>query len=430
MNDQTKTPVRADEQALSRPMPRRRNWPRRVIWLLLACVPVAALIYFWPRQELKQERAGRFAGLPQPVGTAVVEKGDIDITVNALGTVTPMATAAIKTQIAGRLVSVKFQEGQLVKQGDVLAEIDARPYQLALEQAQGQLLRDQALLRNAELDLARYRTLVRQDSIAKQQLDTTEALVRQYQGTVRADQAMVDNARLNLAYCSIVSPVTGRIGLRFVDPGNYVQVNDATGIAVVNQLKPITVMFALPEDNVPAIMKRVRAGASLPVTVYDRGQSALLAKGVLATIDNQIDTSTGTVKLKARFDNEDEALFPNQFVNTRLTVDTLRDATVIPTAAVQRGAPGTFVYAVNPDSTVSIKPIKTGPVDGYRIAVMSGVEPGTRVVIDGTDRLRDGAKVLLSAGDRGGAGPGRRPGGGERKGGEKQGGQEPRKAPQ
>ena len=272
------------------------------------------------------------------------------------------------------------------------------------------MLRDQALLRNAELDLARYRTLVRQDSIAKQQLDTTEALVRQYQGAVRADQALVENARLNLSYCSIVAPVTGRIGLRLVDPGNLVQVNDATGIAVVNQVKPINVTFALSEDKLPAVMKRVRAGAGLAVTVSDRSQNTVLAKGELATVDNQIDTSTGTVKLKARFANEDEALFPNQFVNVRLLVDTLRGVTVIPTAGVQRGAPGTFVYAVNPDNTVSIKPIRTGPVDGYRIAVVSGLEPGTRVVVDGTDRLRDGARVLLQGDPNQGA-----TGGSERK---------------
>jgi len=410
MNEQSKSPLRSDELPLSRAMPRRRNWLRRTVWLLLAAVPVAALVYFWPRQEARQERPGRFAGFAQPVGTTVAEKGDIDIILTALGTVTPQATVTVKTQIAGRLMAVKFEEGQWVKQGDLLAEIDSRPYQHALEQAQGQLLRDQALLRNAELDLARYRTLVRQDSIAKQQLDTTEALVRQYQGAVRADQALVENARLNLSYCSIVAPVTGRIGLRLVDPGNLVQVNDATGIAVVNQVKPINVTFALSEDKLPAVMKRVRAGAGLAVTVSDRSQNTVLAKGELATVDNQIDTSTGTVKLKARFANEDEALFPNQFVNVRLLVDTLRGVTVIPTAGVQRGAPGTFVYAVNPDNTVSIKPIRTGPVDGYRIAVVSGLEPGTRVVVDGTDRLRDGARVLLQGDPNQGA-----TGGGERK---------------
>jgi len=420
MNDQSKPPTQTEE-AMSRlgpPLPRRRwHWLRRLFWLVFAVVPVAALVWFWPRQEVRPERTGRFgAGIAQPVGVATVERGDIDVTLSALGTVTPLATVAVKTQIAGRLLKVHFQEGQMVKQGDLLAEIDSRPYQLALEQAQGQLNRDQALLRNAEQDLARYRTLVRQDSIAKQQLDTTEALVRQYQGAVRSDQALVDNARLNLEYCRIVAPISGRVGIRTVDAGNYVQVNDASSIAVINQLQPITVMFSLPEDNVSAIMKRVRAGATLPVTVYDRGQTSILAKGVLATIDNQIDTSTGTVKLKARFDNADEALFPNQFVNTRLLVDTLIGTTVAPTAAILRGAPGTYVFAVNPDSTVSVKVIKTGPVDGNRIAVVSGLEPGTRVVVDGTDRLRDGAKVQLpSAEGRPAAGEGRR-GGGERKG--------------
>jgi multidrug efflux system membrane fusion protein len=268
---------------------------------------------------------------------------------------------------------------------------------VALEQAQAQLGKDQALLKNAQLDLQRYNTLVVQNSIAKQTRDTQVSLVAQDEATVKADQAQIDAQKLNLTYCRIVSPVTGRVGLRQVDAGNYVQTSDPNGIVVVTQLQPISVIFTLPEDNLPEVMKRVRAGAVLPVTAYDRTGVSELASGKLDTVDNQIDTTTGTVKLRAIFDNEELALFPNQFVNVKLLVNTLHEIDIVPNSAVQRGAPGTFVYVVKPENTVAVQKVKLGPSDGQHIAILSGLEPGESVVTDGADRLRDGAKVTLAS---------------------------------
>lgn len=379
------------------PIKVRRRW-RVVVWGVLITLLLGTLgwVIFRPQAVPPQGRGGRFgANGPMPVVAMEAEKGDIAVTLNALGTVTPLATVTVKTQIAGQLTQVAFQEGQMVKAGDFLAQIDPRPYQLALSQYQGQLQRDQALLRDAELNLARYKTLVAQDSIARQTLDTQDALVQQYRGTVETDQALVNNAKLNLVYCHIVAPVTGRVGLRQVDPGNYVQTSDSSGIVVITQMQPITVLFTLPEDNLPAVMKRLHAGASLAVTAFDRGQTTQLATGQLVTVDNQIDTTTGTIKLRAQFDNRDEMLFPNQFVNTRLLVDTLKDAIVIPTSAVQRGAPGTYVYLVKPDNTVTVRPVKLGPSAGERVAIVSGIEPGDKVVVDGGDKLREGAQITL-----------------------------------
>ncbi|TMJ58282.1 MAG: efflux RND transporter periplasmic adaptor subunit, partial [Alphaproteobacteria bacterium] len=299
-------------------------------------------------------------------------------------------------QISGYLTEVAFREGQMVKKGDFLAQIDPRPYQVALEQAEATLAKDQALLKNAQLDLERYNTLVAQNSIARQTRDTQVSLVAQYQATVKSDQAQIDVQKLNLTYCRIVSPVTGRVGLRQVDAGNYVQTSDANGIVVVTQLQPISVIFTVAEDNLPAVMKRVRAGASLSVSAFDRTGTTELGTGTLETVDNQIDTTTGTVKLRAIFDNRDEVLFPNQFVNVRLLVDTMRETEIIPISAIQRGAPGTFVYVVTPDNTATVAKVKLGPSDGQRIAILSGLQPGESVVVDGTDRLRDGAKVTLA----------------------------------
>jgi multidrug efflux system membrane fusion protein len=379
---------------------------RWLIWGLVGLLVIGGVVYIvYPRQAAQTARGGRFAASgPMPVATVAAAKGDMPIVLGALGTVTPLATVTVKTQINGQLTQIAFQEGQTVHKGDFLAEIDPRPYQAALDQMQGQLLRDQALLRNAEVDLQRYRTLVSQDSIARQQLDTQEALVRQYQGTVKADQAMVDNAKLNLAYCHIASPATGRVGLRQVDQGNYVQVSDANGLVVITQEQPITVIFTLPEDNLPAVLKRLRAGATLAVTAYDRSQQTKLATGVLSTVDNQIDTTTGTVKLRAQFANDDEALFPNQFVNVQLLVDTQHDAIVVPSSAIQRGAPGTFVYEVQPDSTVKVVAVKLGPTSNDQVAIASGLKEGDKVVTDGADKLRDGAKVALPDANKAAAG--------------------------
>jgi membrane fusion protein, multidrug efflux system len=372
-------------------------WGGGVVLLL------AGVAWFVHSRTPPDPRAGRGTASVSVV-TAPVVQGDLPVTLNALGTVSPLATVTVKTQIAGRLVAIGFQEGQIVKVGDFLAEVDPRPYQIALDQAQGQLVRDTALLHDAQIDLTRYRTLAEQDSIPQQQADTQAYLVRQYEGTVRSDQAMVDNARLNLEYCHIVAPVSGRVGLRQVDQGNYVQTSDPNGIVVITQLQPISVIFTLPEDNVPAVMSRL-AAATLPVTAYDRALITKLAEGKLRTVDNQIDTTTGMVRLRAEFDNRDNRLFPNQFVTTLLLVDTLKGATLVPSAAVQRGAPGTFVYVVDGERVVHLQPVKLGPTDGERVAVLSGATVGAQVVVDGADKLRDGAKVTLAsdAGRAGGA---------------------------
>jgi multidrug efflux system membrane fusion protein len=395
-------------EPLSRPGApvRRSRGVARALWLLLLVVIAAGGWYWWSHRaphpaptDARQasSRAGIRPGQlpPQPVGAAVIGRGDIRIILNALGTVTSLDTVTVVTQINGQMLDVGFKEGQIVHKGDFLAQIDPRPYQVALEQAQGTLARDQALLGQAQSDLKRYQMLGRQDSIAQQQLEDQRFLVAQYTGTVQTDQAAVDNAKLNLSYCRIVSPVDGQVGLRLVDPGNYVQTSSATGIAVIAQMQPMSVLFAVPQDNLPEIMDRVRAGATLSVEAYNSSNTRLLATGQLSALDNQIDTTTGTVKLRALFPNGDEHLYPNQFVNARLLVNTLADVVRVPVPAVQRGELGTFVYVINPNSTVSVRPIVLGPTDGGFIAVTSGLQAGERVVTDGTDRLRDGAAVTV-----------------------------------
>ncbi|WP_240073787.1 MdtA/MuxA family multidrug efflux RND transporter periplasmic adaptor subunit [Cupriavidus taiwanensis] len=334
------------------------------------------------------------AGMPRsPVVVATVAQRDMDVVLNGLGNVTPVSNVTVRAQVSGPLLKVLFKEGQMVRAGDVLAEIDPRPFQAALDQAVGQLARDQALLQNAKLDQQRYRTLLGQDSISKQQVDTQDALVRQYEGVVKTDQGNVANARLQLGYTKIVAPVSGRIGLRQVDPGNIVNTGDTNGIALITQIQPIAVMYTIPEDNLPSVLKKLNAGEKLPVQAWDRQVRNQLGEGELLTTDNQIDTTTGTVKLKAVFPNADGMLFPNQFVNVRTRVDTLRDATVIPVAAIQRGQQGTFVYTVDEASQVKVQVIELGPGDGTRSAVLKGLEPGQRVVVDGADRLKEGMTV-------------------------------------
>jgi len=346
-----------------------------------------------------RQGGGRFAanGAAIPVGTATVTKGDIPIILKALGTVTPLANVTIKSQIAGQLQNVYFTEGQAIKKGDMLALVDPRPYDVALQQAIGTLEKDKATLANALIDLERYKTLVAQNSIARQQLDTQASLVGQLQATILTDQAGVDSAKLNLTYTRIVAPTDGRIGLRLVDPGNYVTVGDATGICTITLMQPMSVLFTIPEDSLPAVRKRLKAGAVLDVTALDRAQKETLGQGKLSTTDNQVDTTTGTVKLRAMFDNADESMFPNQFVNIKLLVDTVKDATVVPVAAVQRGQPGIYVYQVKADDTVHIQVVETGATDGEKIAITKGLAVGDQVVIDGVDRLREGAKIRKPA---------------------------------
>jgi multidrug efflux system membrane fusion protein len=380
---------------LSPPEP-RSGW-RSALWLLLVLLVAAGTVYWIVQRSDKEPvRSGRMQSTgPMPVGTAVVEKGDMPVTLSALGTVTPLATVTVKTQINGQLIEVGYKEGQMVKKGDFLAQIDPRPYRVALAQAEAQLAKDQAVLKNSEVDLVRYRTLLAQNSIAKQTADTQAATVQQNRATVQSDQAQIDVQKLNLTYARIVAPISGRVGLRQVDTGNYVQTGDANGIVVITQLQPISVIFTLPEDNLRLVMRRLRTGAVLTAVAYDRTGATKLDTGRLETVDNQIDTSTGTVKLRATFDNSEQVLFPNQFVNIQLLLDTLHEGSLVPVAAIQRGAPGTFVYLVKSDETVAAQAVKLGPGDSQRVAVTEGIKPGDRVVTDGADRLKEGAKVRV-----------------------------------
>jgi multidrug efflux system membrane fusion protein len=413
MNDQTRDPppnepaARSDPPAvyavdeqplLTRPVPRTH----RGRWIVIAVVVIAVVLaaWFWfGRGAADPAKAGRGKGDPNaravPVVAAPARKGNIEVYIDALGTATPRNTVVVRARVDGQLVSVAFKEGQDVKAGDLLAQIDPRPFEVMLTQANGQMARDQAQLKNAQVDLERYRTLLAQDSISKQQVDTQEALVRQFQGTVAADQGAIDNARLQLTYARITAPISGRVGLRQVDPGNIIHASDSNGLVTIAQVKPMTVIYPVPEDNVPRIIKRSQSGEEVVVDAYDRGGKNKLATGRLLTFDNQIDTSTGTVKLKAEFPNQDGMLFPNQFVNVRMAVQTKVDATLVPTAAIQRGAPGTFVFMVRQDQTVSVTPVKVGTTEGETTEIQSGVEPGNLVVVDGADKLREGSKIEL-----------------------------------
>jgi len=374
-----------------------------VLVLLVAVAAGATYYFYWQRSpaaatQTASAGATSKGGPPRtPVVALPATSGDIDVIVNGLGTVMPLRTVTVRSRVDGELVRLLFQEGQTVKDGDLLAEIDPRQFQVQFDQAQGQLARDRALLENARLDLERYQTLFAQDSIAKQQVDTQASLVRQYEGAVRVDASQVDAAKLQLAYTRITAPIAGRVGLRLVDPGNIVRSGDTNGLVVITQLKPIGVLFTVPQDLLPAVMKRLQSGDRLPVEAWDREQKVKLADGVLAAADNQVDPQTGTVKLKAQFANSDAGLFPQQFVNVRLKLDTLQGVVAVPAPAVQRGAQGMFVYVVGNDGTVAVRPVKLGPLDGQRQAITEGLQPGEIVVTDGTDRLRPGAQVEVAA---------------------------------
>ncbi len=366
----------------------------RVLWFAIGLALLGLLIWaIWPAKTTG--RRGLINQGAQPVGVAKANDGDINVTLNALGTVTPLATATVRPQVGGMLVKLNFTEGQMVKAGDTLAQIDPRPYQATLDQSRGQLERDSANLANAKVDMARYIALQRQNAISDQQVATQEALVKSDEGVVVADQANVETARINLGYTNIVSPVDGRAGIHLVDIGNIVTAGQSNGIVVVTQLQPMSVLFTIPEDNINQIMARLGSGATLPADAYDRAQTTKLTSGTLAAVDSVVDPTTGSVKLRALFDNKDNKLFPAQFVNIRLLVDTLHNQTVVPVAAIQRGADGSFVFVVTPGKTVTQRDVTTGVQDGNNIQIVSGVKPGDTVVVDGADRLRDGADVEI-----------------------------------
>ena len=379
----------------------RRHW---LIFIVTSVIIIAGIIFFKPIMTMlgigtKPHAANQ---RPQPVTAVMTNKADFDVYLKGLGTVIPANTVTIKSQVSGQLIKVHFKEGQHVNKGNLIAEIDPRPFQVQLMQAQGQLARDEAFLKNAETDLALYKQLLAQDSIAAQQVSTQQSLVKQYRGVIETDKGQIANAKLQLTYARFVAPITGRVGLRQIDPGNMVQVNDVNGLVVITQLQPITVVFSLPQDNLTILMNRWNAEATLPAQAYDQEGKVLVASGKLLAVDNQIDTATGTIKLKAIFDNKDNKLFPNQFVNVRLKVDTLRGATVMSNAAVQRGSIGTFVYAVKDDKSVTVKMLKLGPTEGDNVVVMEGLVPGESVVTVGGDKLREGTKVeIITPGSKG-----------------------------
>jgi membrane fusion protein, multidrug efflux system len=383
------------------------------VWLLIFAAIAYGCYRLYNYETAKKAAVASKIGMMKPRGISVVavpaHRGDMPVYLQGLGTVTAFNTVTVKPRVDGQLINVTFKEGQFVHQGDVLAEIDPRPFQVALNQAngnlaqaQGTLAKDQAALRDAQANAARDQELFNQKIIAKQQLDTQVATADQARGAIEADnagiaaaQAAIDSAKLNLTYTKITAPISGRIGLRLVDSGNMIHATDATGLAIIAQIQPIAVLFSIPEDQLPSVLERLRTGAKLPATAFDRDNTQKLAEGSLLTVDNQIDQTTGTSKLKAVFPNNDFALFPNQFVNVRLALDVKRNTLIVPSVAIQRGPTGTFVYLVRDDNSVTVRPVKTGTAQGNDISIQEGIDAGDRVVVDGAEKLTEGMKVTL-----------------------------------
>ncbi|MGI8988397.1 MAG: MdtA/MuxA family multidrug efflux RND transporter periplasmic adaptor subunit [Bryobacteraceae bacterium] len=381
---------------LTAPPRKRRSFAW--IWLLiLAALGYGGFRYYQASQQKQQAadkaQAARMAPRSVPVVAVPSRLGDVPIYLRGLGSVTPFNTVAVKSRVDGQLMSIHYQEGQFVKKGDLLAEIDPRPFQVQLDQAQGALARDTAQLNDAKANLARYQALWQEKVIAKQQLDTQAASVGQFEGTLEADRAAIDNMKLQLSFTKITAPLTGRVGLRLVDVGNMVHASDPNGLVVIDQLQPIAALFTIPADNLPPVLAHLRSGRKMPVEAYDRDDKNKLATGTLLTVDNQIDPSTGTSRLKAVFPNSDSALFPNQFVNCRMLLDTKTGVVIVPVPAVQRGPQGSYVYVVTPDKSAAVRLVTVGITEGNNVSIDKGLAPNEMVIVDGQDKLQDGSKV-------------------------------------
>lgn len=403
--DSLELPEQGARDSSAVPPAKSRWW----LWMLALCIVAIGIWYFRGTRSTSEAggkaaagsagggRRGAGAGnFTVPVVVATAEKGDLPVYLIGLGTVTAFNTVTVRSRVDGQIVKVNFTEGQFVHQGDALIEIDPRPYQVMLEQAEGQLAKDQAQLHDVQVDLERYQLLYSEDVIPKQQVDTQQAQVGQYQGAIKADQATIDNAKLQLVYSRITSPISGRVGLRLVDIGNIVHASDTTGLLVITQLQPIAVIFTLPQDQLQQVLVKLRGGGQLPVEAYDRDDLTKIADGKLLTIDNQIDPTTGTYRLKAVFANDNNILFPNQFVNVHMLVDIKRNLVIVPAAAIQRGPQGTYVYAVSGGTTAKIRPVTIAQTTGNNVGLSAGISGGDVVVVDGQDKLQDGSQVITS----------------------------------